>query len=225
MSHNAVRLVQRAHAVLLDFDGPVTILMSPPANARAADMARVPLAGLDAPPDVAATTDHLAVLRWTGANAPDRLTEVEQACIDAEIEAARVSDPTRGALDFLEACKHSDKPVVIVSNNAAGAVLTFLNRYDATSLVRGIVGREPRRPDLLKPHPSLVLAALDLVQVAAVDAVLIGDSVTDIEVAQVTGARAIGYAKSALRGRELTAAGADAVVSEMRSLWDTAAPE
>lgn len=215
MSHNAARLVQRAHAVLLDFDGPVTILMPSPANARAADTARVPLADLGLPPDVASTTDHLAVLRWTGANAPERLTAVEQACIDAEIEAARVSHPTRGSLDFLEACKHVDKPVVIVSNNSASAVLAFLNRYDATSLVRGIVGREPLRPDLLKPHPSLVLAALELVQVPADDAVLIGDSVTDIEVARATGVLAIGYAKTPARGLELADAGADFVIEDL----------
>lgn len=215
MSHNAAQLIQRAHAVLLDFDGPVTTLMPSPANAWTANLARAPLAGLDLPDDVAATTDHLAVLRWTGANAPERLTAVEQACIDAEIEAARVSDPTRGALNFLGACKHVDKPVVIVSNNSASSVIAFLNRYDATSLVRGIVGREPLRPDLLKPHPSLVLAALDLVQVPAEEAVLIGDSVTDIEVARATGVLAIGYAKTPARGLELAEAGADSVVEDM----------
>lgn len=215
MSHNAARLVERAHAILLDFDGPVTILMPSPANASAARSARVSLAERDMPDEVATTTDHLAVLRWTAKNAPDRLIAVEQACIDAEIEAARISKPTSGALDFLRACKRADKPVVIVSNNAADSVVTFLSRYDATSLVRGIVGREPRRPDLLKPHPSLVLAALDLVQVPAEDAVLIGDSVTDIEVAHATGVRAIGYAKTPTRGRQLEEAGADVVVEDM----------
>jgi phosphoglycolate phosphatase len=215
MSHNAARLIEQARAVLLDFDGPVTLLMPPPANAHAADAARAPLAGLDTPGDVTATTDHLAVLRWTATHAADRLANVEQACIDAEIEAARLSHPTPGAIDFLHSCVQLDKPVVIVSNNAADAVVTFLNRYDATSLVRGIVGREPRRPDLLKPHPSLVLAALDLVQVAAGDAVLVGDSVTDIQVADATGVRAIGYAKTPARGRQLEEAGADAVVDSM----------
>lgn len=216
MSHNAAQLVEEARAILLDFDGPVTLLMPPPANAHAADNARAPLAGLDMPSNVTATSDHLAVLRWTAANAPDHLAAVEQACINAEVEAARDSEPTPGALDFLRACKLLTKPVVIVSNNAAESVVTFLNRYDATSLVRGIVGREPRRPDLLKPHPSLVLAALDLIQVPAADAVLIGDSVTDIQVAQATGVRAIGYAKTPTRGRELEAAGADVVVEDMQ---------
>lgn len=219
MTGKAVRLVNRARAVLLDFDGPVTLLMPPPSNAHAAEAARAALPGPALPREVATTTDHLAVLRWAANNAPDRLDDVEHACIEAEIEAARVSKPTPGALDFLHSCAHVGKPVVIVSNNAADAVLTFLNRYDATNLVSGIVGRQPRRPDLLKPHPSLVLAALDLVQMPADDGVLIGDSVTDVEVARRTGVRSIGYAKNAARGRELVEAGADAVVEHMDIQW------
>lgn len=215
MSHNAAQLVDEAHAILLDFDGPVTLLMPPPINAHAADAARLPLNGLNMPADVRSTTDHLAVLRWTATGAPDRLAEVEHACINAEVEAARQSYPTAGALAFLRACRRRGKPVVIVSNNAADSVVTFLNRYDATGLVRGIVGRAPRRPDLLKPHPSLVLAALDIAQVPAENAVLIGDSITDIEVAHATGVQAIGYAKTPARGRELKGVGADFVVEDM----------
>ncbi|MGO4360901.1 HAD family hydrolase [Terrabacter sp. RAF57] len=201
--------------MLLDFDGPVTLLMPPPSNAHAAEAARAPLAGTALPREVATTTDHLAVLRWTADNAPVRLDDVERACIDAEINAARISTPTPGALRFLDICAQKGKPVVVVSNNAADAVATFLNRYDATSLVRGIVGREPRRPDLLKPHPSLVLAALDLLQFPADDTILIGDSDTDVQVAHRTGVRSIGYAKSPARGRALKAAGADVVVDSM----------
>ncbi len=211
----ADELVRAAKGILLDFDGPVTPLMPPPVNAQAADTARAALNGIDLPSEVAATTDHLTVLRWTATDAPDRLVAVEEACVTAEIAAARLCEPTVGALEFLRWCHHHGKPVVIVSNNAAEAISAYLSRFNATSLIRGIVGREPRRPDLLKPHPSLVLAALDLAQVEPADAVLIGDSITDVEVAQTTGALAIGYAKTQERGRALRAAGAAAVVSEM----------
>jgi len=50
------------------------------------------------------------------------------------------------------------------------------------------------------------------------DCVLIGDSVTDIEVSRRAGVRSIGYAKTPERGIELAAAGADAIVSEMAAL-------
>jgi phosphoglycolate phosphatase len=190
--------------------------MPPPINAQAAGAARAPLSGVDLPVEVATTTDHLAVLRWTATNAPARLGNVEDACVAAEIAAARVSEPTAGAVDFLRWCQQQGKSVVIVSNNAADAITTYLNRFDATSLVRGIVGREPRRPELLKPHPSLVLAALDLAQVLPKDAALIGDSVTDIEVARTTSVSAIGYAKTSARAQRLKEAGVDALVEGMR---------
>ncbi|WP_199921603.1 HAD family hydrolase [Intrasporangium calvum] len=215
---SAAELVHAAKAILLDFDGPVTPLMPPPVNAQAADHARAALTGVDIPADVAATTDHLAVLRWTATSAPDRLAAVEEACIAAELKAARACEPTAGALDFLRWCQQQGKPVVIVSNNAAGAITTCLNRFDAAGLIRGIVGREPRRPDLLKPHPSLVWAALDLAQVQADEAVLIGDSVTDVDVALATGSQAIGYAKNADRRRRLGAVGASSVVDSMFEL-------
>ena len=211
----ADELVRAAKGILLDFDGPVTPLMPPPVNALAADAARAALKGVELPEDVATTTDHLTVLRWTASGAPDRLADVEDACVTAEIAAARISEPTAGALDFLRWCQEQGKPVVMVSNNAAEAITTYLHRFEATSLVRGIVGREPRRPDLLKPHPSLVLAALELAQAEPAQAVLIGDSVTDIEVARATGVPSIGYAKTPARGRDLDEGGADALLDNM----------
>ena len=60
----ARELLHDADALLLDFDGPVAALMPPPANARAADLARGPLAGVAIPSPVAETTDHLAVLGY-----------------------------------------------------------------------------------------------------------------------------------------------------------------
>jgi phosphoglycolate phosphatase len=73
----------------------------------------------------------------------------------------------------------------------------------------------------MKPHPSYVLAALELAQTEARDAVLIGDSVTDVEVSHATDLRVIGYAKTPQRGLELAAAGADAATDSMSSLVET----
>lgn len=47
------------------------------------------------------------------------------------------------------------------------------------------------------------------------ETVLIGDSVTDVQVAHATGVHAVGYAKTAARGRELEAAGAELVIARM----------
>lgn len=224
MSSFAADLVASASAVLLDFDGPVTALMPPPVNQRAADSARAALpAGAQAmPPEVATSTDHLAVLRWAATQGFEALDAVERACIEAEVDAAARSTPTLGALEFLRACAAQEKPVAIVSNNSAEAVRVHLNKFQANGLVRGVVGRAPHHPELMKPHPSLVLAALEITQTTPARTVLIGDSVSDIEVSHLAGLRAIGFAKTPTRGRELDDAGADAITDTLQELFSHA---
>ena len=216
----AGRLIREAKAILLDFDGPLTILMPPPSNAEAAEAARAALGGyIDVlPSQIATTTDHLAVLRYSAVMPIETLQRVEDACVKAEAEAARTSQPTLGAHELLKACANRGKPVVIVSNNSAEAVHTYLNRFRLHSLVRAVIGRQPRRPDLMKPHPSLVAAALDLLDIHGPKAVLVGDAITDVQAAHTGRVRAIGYAKTLTRGHELALAGADALTEDMGAL-------
>jgi phosphoglycolate phosphatase len=216
----AAQLLNESSAVLLDFDGPVTPLMPAPANMHAADAARQALAahGATQPDDLAATSDHLAVIRWTGTHAPDALADVEDACTAAEIESARTCTPTPGAHELLAALHTAATPVVIVSNNAAEPIRVYLERHGLTAYVRDIVGRPRLRPDLMKPEPHTVHRALTIAGADGRSVVLIGDSVSDIEVARVAGVRSIGYAKTRQRGAELRVAGADAVTNSMVGL-------
>lgn len=220
MRVTAAGLVASAKAVLLDFDGPLTPLMPAPVNRQAADLARaaVPPDADPMPPDIAGTTDHLTVLRWAGTQSTHTLEAVERACIAAEVKAAKRSAPTLGALEFLRACAEQERAVVIVSNNSSEAIRSYLGRCKANGMVRGVVGRAPHHPELLKPHPSLGLAALDIVQTPPERAVIIGDSVSDIQVGAAIGVCSIGFAKTASRGVELAAAGADAVIESMSEL-------
>lgn len=220
MTATPAKLVASARAVLLDFDGPITPLMPWPQNAQAAGAARQPLlhAGLDLPKLVGETTDHLVVLRYAASLGLDRLAAVEQACIGAEVAAAEVSKPTAGAHEFLAACQRDEKPVVIVSNNSAEAVHRYLSRFQLHGSVRGVVGRQLHRPDLMKPHPSLVGAALDVLGQTASQCVMIGDSTTDIQAAQHFGMPTVGFAKRPTRAPELRSVGADAVTESMKSL-------
>ena len=85
---------------------------------------------------------------------------------------------------------------MIVSNNAEPAIEAFLDHHDLRHLVHAVIGRVPGRPELMKPHPDSVLRALDILDRPPAQCVLIGDSVTDIEVSRATGLRSIGYAKT-----------------------------
>ncbi|MFJ3403464.1 HAD family hydrolase [Promicromonospora sp. NPDC090134] len=217
---DAAQLLRESAAVLLDFDGPVTPLMPAPANMHAADVARQALTahGATPPDDIAATSDHLAVIRWTGTHAPQALADVENACTAAETDSARTCTPTPGAHALLAALHATGTPVVIVSNNAAGSIRVYLARHRLSAYVRDVVGRPHLRPDLMKPEPYTVHYALTIAKVRARSAVLIGDSVSDIEVARAAGVRSIGYAKTVQRGNELLEAGADAITRSIASL-------
>jgi phosphoglycolate phosphatase len=70
----------------------------------------------------------------------------------------------------------------------------------------------------MKPNTHTVEAALQLAQVEPAEAVLIGDSVSDVEVAHAAGVRSLGFAKNPRRGAELAAAGADALTESIAAL-------
>lgn len=218
--NDAAQLINQAAAVLLDFDGPVTPLMPAPANMHAADAARQAITahGVTPPDDIATTSDHLAVIRWAGMHAPEALADVENACTAAEFVSARTCTPTPGAHALVAALHAAGTPVVIVSNNAAEPIRAYLDHHHLTTYVRDVIGRPRMRPDLMKPHPHTVQRALQIAGSSPVDTVIIGDSVSDIEVAKTAGVRSIGYAKTRERGIELRDAGADAVVGRMASL-------
>ncbi|PJI86570.1 HAD family hydrolase [Luteimicrobium subarcticum] len=215
---NAAELLADAKVVLLDFDGPVTLLMPPPMNGEVADALRDVLRQHGAATGFPETTDHLAVLRWTAQHARSALEDVERAADELEVEAALRAVPTRGSAELLAHCREQRKPVVVVSNNAAVAVRAYLERWELADAVAGIVGRPQGHPERMKPRPDMIHDALALRGAVPGEAVLIGDSVTDIEVAQATGVQSIGYAKTPRRGEELAVAGADALAATITNL-------
>jgi len=207
-----------ADAFLLDFDGPVCDLFPVGSGSTIADRAREPVhaAGVVMPEGVASTVGHLVVLGFAAAHAPAVLEEVERAAIDGEIDAARSAPITAGVREFLEMCARTDRPVVIVSNNAAAAIELFLERHDLTHLVTGVLGRPYARPDLMKPDPFLAGEALALLDRPR--CCMIGDSATDIEFSHRAGLSSIAYAKSPRHEARLRPAGPDAIVHTMGEL-------
>ncbi|MFD6137482.1 HAD family hydrolase [Isoptericola sp. NPDC060257] len=216
---DARTLLWSARAVLLDFDGPVTPLMPAPLNMQAANAARAALArhGIE-PAELRETSDHLAIIRWAGIHAPDALPDVEAVCIEAEVEAARTSRPTEGAHKLIAALGQAGVPVVIITNNAASAARTYLDRFGLTGQVRDIIGRPELRPELMKPDVHMVRKALQAAREEPAATVLIGDSVSDVKASRAAGTRVIGYAKNPRRGQELAAADADALSTTIRAL-------
>ena len=209
---SAADVIGGAEALLLDFDGPITVLMPPPSNAEAARRARSALAAVDLPREVAQTTDHLTVLRFTVERFPERLSEVERACTEAEVACARTSEPSPVIHELLTGASQRRIPVAVVSNNSEAAVRTFLERHDMTTAIAAFACRTAETAARMKPDPYLLLAAAQSVRVCPPRCVLVGDSVSDVQAGQRAGVPVVGFAKTLRRGAELAKAGAVALL-------------
>jgi phosphoglycolate phosphatase len=107
---------------------------------------------------------------------------------------------------------------VIVSNNSEPAIQSYLAREALESLVLAVAGRDPADAALMKPDPFLVREGLSRANCWSNDAIMIGDSVSDILASQAAMLITIGLANKPGKRDRLEAAGADAVVTSMTSL-------
>lgn len=211
-------LLAQADTLLLDFDGPLADLMPPPVNARAADTARAAIRHLQLPPEVATTTDHLAVLRHVLEHHSHLTATVEHACTLAETAAARGCSPSAHTETLFTYIRQRDLPTAVVSNNSEDAVRAFLDRYDWTTQVATFSCRNEHNATRMKPSPFLLDQALSTLTVEPSSAVFIGDSISDVQAATAAGVAILGLAKNPQRGKELTDAGAAAVASLTEAL-------
>lgn len=209
---DAAEIIATAGALLLDFDGPITALMPPPLNARAAERARAALQHVSLPSEIRTTTDHLAVLRYAAELQYTELGSVESACSAAEIDCARISQPSPEVQAILNGATGRSVPVAVVSNNSEEAVKEFLHRFRWTESIRVLSCRTPNIALKLKPDPFLVKQAIELLGVDPTDCVFIGDSVTDVEAGKAAGIRVVGLAKTPKRGSQLLTAGAAGLI-------------
>lgn len=218
-NHSAERdlaaLLRPTTRVLFDFDGPVCAVFAEvgdkpvAAHLRAAlNAAGYPIEGADGlgPHGVLA---YAATLDQAAAN----LVEAELSA--AELGAVKTATPTPGTSDFLAACTETRRPVVIVSNTNAEAIAAYLGWHGLRQYVAHIEGRDgdARR---MKPGPWVIRRALKHTGVGPSEAVLIGDSATDIEAAHTAEVRVVGYADKLGKAARLRVA--DAVVSDMHRL-------
>jgi len=207
--------------VLLDFDGPVCAMYPGDLNRRACDALRQQLreSGVEVSPQLAGERDPLAILRHVGAvDEPSLAIALDKTLTAIESDAAHVAPGTKGAADFMQACREAERPIVIVSNNAAEAIHTYLDLRTLGHLVHAVIGRAHGRPELMKPHPRAVTEALQILARPAWECLMVGDSVTDIEVSHTIGLRSVAYVKAPDRWDRLAAAESDAYVHRMTDL-------
>jgi HAD superfamily hydrolase (TIGR01509 family) len=212
------RLLADASCLLLDFDGPVCgIFATYQAPAIAAELRR--MLPNDLPESVRETSDPLEILRWAGTNAAAAgLYAIEDSLRAAELQAAAGAMPTEYAREVMTAAELGRRQVAIVSNNSAPAIRSYLISQGLDKYVSVVVGRKRYQPELMKPSPYSVLAALERLGAKPSRALLIGDSLTDITAANNARVQVIGLANEPGKQEIFLAADADAVVTSMADI-------
>jgi phosphoglycolate phosphatase len=190
----------------------------PPAEVAARLRSVLDRRGVAIPPEVATAGDPFDVLRHASTLGADLAAAVHSALVDEELAAVTNAAPTDHAVDVLQACRNSRRSVAIVSNNSTTAVTAYVEERGLSLVVDVIIGRNQHDAALLKPAPHLVAAALRALGASAAEAIVVGDSPSDIEAARAMATRSIGYANKPGKAARLRAAGADAVIETMETL-------
>ena len=172
------------------------------------------------PEAIAGEDDPIEVLRFTSGLDLDTAGRVEAALRDAERAATATATPTPDAREVILACQQTGRRVAIISNNSQAAVETYLRAQHLAEHVDVVVGRTDPDPRLLKPHPHLVLRALDALDGNPATSSFVGDSTSDVQSAKAAGIHSVGYANKPGKIQRLHHAGADVTVTTMAELRD-----
>jgi HAD superfamily hydrolase (TIGR01509 family) len=124
--------------------------------------------------------------------------------------------PMEGARALIEDLKKRDDVVVLASSAKEWEVEHYLELLDAS----GIVDAWTTSDDVeqTKPEPDLVHAALDKVGGSPEDAMLIGDTVWDVEAAHRAGVQTLAVRTGGFSEQELRDAGAKDVYTSVEEL-------
>ncbi len=174
--------------------------------------------GVSLPPSLAHGSDPLQVLRWVGEHSPGLVRATEDLLTMAETRAVEVATPTKYAADVIAAAPSGGRRVAIVSNNSEAAIARYLALHNLTASISLVAGRAYGEPALMKPHPDVVVRALQGLGRPPDACVLVGDSPADMMAARTAGVRAVGYAKAEDRIAGLVDAHAAIVIRNLRDL-------
>ena len=217
-------LISNARCVLFDFDGPVCRLFAVRSAASVARRLRELAAELSLTPlltpELRASDDPHRVLRALAGQRPGTpaIERLEQALTEEEVAAAATAQPTPYAAALIAALSTRGRQVAIATNNSPRAAEHYLSRYQLSGYVGGRVHGRARDLTLLKPHPDAVLRALASTGTPAAQALMIGDSVSDLLAARAARVPFLGYAPTPPLAEAFTAAEAEHVVSSLEQV-------
>ncbi|WP_316959650.1 HAD-IA family hydrolase [Streptomyces sp. TRM68367] len=222
------QLITRARVVLWDFDGPICSLF---AGHSAEQVAMGLVEWLEGRGLHGLLTEHErdspdphVVLRAVDRrhSGSDLVAELEERLTTEELKAAPTAMPTEWADPLIRTWTAVGARMAVATNNSPRVVRTYLrSRGLEECFAPHIYGRTEDHLHRLKPHPHCLNRALSAMGSAPSDALMIGDSPSDVEAAGRAGVPFLGFARKEHKARVLRAAGATAVVSSLEPLLVT----
>lgn len=207
-------MIRAASCVILDFDGPVcSVFAGQPATTVAAAMIDwLAWQGVHLYPGEQ-PGDPLEVLRDAGRKLPaETVAALEAVLTRHEVRAAETSWPTEGAEGVIKSLVTTGRTLAVASNNAAAAIVRYLDRTALTGYFDGGVHGRPADPALMKPDPDCILRALRSTRTIPSTALMVGDSASDFEAADRAGVAFLGFAVDQRHAQALRSAGAAHVI-------------
>ncbi|MFE6958578.1 HAD family hydrolase [Streptomyces sp. NPDC057696] len=209
----------RGRCVLFDFDGPLCRLFPKGSSERVADQLREIVdrsgaRGLLGRHERESIDPHV-VLRAVDRARPgsDLVAELEARLTAGEVAAAAVAWPTPGVDDLVRALVRAGIRIAVTTNNSPTAAAEYLRRAALDGLFSGHIHGRTDNPKLLKPDPDCLYRALRGLGAVAEDALLIGDTVTDLAAAEEARVQFVEYVWSDHEAEHLREAGASLVLA------------
>jgi phosphoglycolate phosphatase len=133
-----------------------------------------------------------------------------------ELEAATDTSLFPGVNETLKTLKNLGLKLGLFTMNSGRAVDNILNRFRLTSFFDAVVPRD--NVEYVKPHPQHLRAVLDSLGITAANALIVGDSPSDMHSAKELGAVSVGLTTGLTGVDELIRAGADYVATSITDL-------
>ncbi len=163
---------------------------------------------------------ELVLLQLAGPDAPvvKMVAAYQRVLPLLRANAAFAEVPFDGAADLLTALAgRNDVRLGIATGHVSHAIAPALERFGWQSFFCTVQTAD-KAPS--KPHPGMLLQALSEAGINAEDAIMIGDTAFDIEMARAAGVRGVAVSWGYHRPDRLRSAGASRVVANMSELRD-----
>ncbi|MCC8336885.1 HAD family hydrolase [Streptomyces sp. R1] len=229
-SEDLRNLVLGARVVLWDFDGPLCRLFAGHSAARVAGelVDWLETQGLAEPltqeerarPDPHVLLGAVSRRHHRG----DLVAEFEERLTREELRAVPTAWPTPYADPLIRTWSALGVGLAVTTNNSPRAVSEYLATRGLLDCFAPHLYGRTRNPHLLKPDPYTLDRALGAMGVAPAQALMVGDSASDLAAAERAGVPFLGYGHNERKTKILKDAGARTVVHSLepvlRLLWE-----